>query len=179
MLFFYLSLIENESEKEKLIAVYNKYRLKMWYVAKSVLHDDYLAEDAVHDAFIGISKNIASISDVNSPKTLVYVTTAAKNTAINILNRQKKLSTVDISNFYNLSDRKAEEEMKTAETVQFAKEILLSIPEIYRDVLYYYLVEGMREKDIAELLSRNVNTVKQQVRRGKALFAQKITKGDF
>lgn len=178
MLLFYLSLIETESEKKKLEAVYKKYRHKMWYAAKNVLHDDFLAEDAVHDAFIGISKNIGSIGDVDSAMTAAYVTTAAKHAAINILHKQNKITTVDISEMYDLSDKAAEEAAENAELLSLAKQTLLSMPETYRDVLYYYLVEGMREKDIAALLSRNAGTVRQQIRRGKALFTQKMQKGD-
>ena len=58
MLSFYLTLVDGEEDKNKLERLYELYRLKMWYTANRILSDGFLAEDAVHDAFIGVAKNI-------------------------------------------------------------------------------------------------------------------------
>ena len=89
MLVFYTLLIEEESDKAKFEKIYTLYKKKMWYAANSVLNDSHLAEDAVHNAFIGIAKNMKRIDDADSHKTLSYVITAAKNAAIDILRKNK------------------------------------------------------------------------------------------
>ncbi len=178
MIGFYLALAEKESDKEKLELIYNKYKKKMWYAARSILHDDFLAEDAVHNAFIGIAKNMKSIKDADSPGTCAYVVTAAKNHALNLLRKSNPSDILDISAAFHLSDENAQRELEKAETEDYAYSVLMRLPETYRDVLYYLLVEGMSEKDIASLLSRNVNTVRQQVKRGRKLFIEQMEKGD-
>ena len=82
MLLFYTLLIEEDDDKAKFENIYLLHKKKMWYAANSVLTDPYLAEDAVHNAFTGIAKNIKRIDDPESSKTLSYVVTAAKNCAI-------------------------------------------------------------------------------------------------
>ena len=61
MLTLYLNTIDYTDDKEKFEKLYIKYRSKMYYVAMSVLHDRYDAEDALHNAFIAVEKNINKI----------------------------------------------------------------------------------------------------------------------
>ena len=65
MLLFYTLLIEEDDDKAKFEKIYTLYRKKMWYTANSVLSDSYLAEDAVHNAFIGIAKNMKRIEEID------------------------------------------------------------------------------------------------------------------
>lgn len=58
MLAFYMMLIDDEQNKSKFEKLYYEYRDRMMYVALSVLHNNEDAEDAVHNAFIGIAKNM-------------------------------------------------------------------------------------------------------------------------
>ena len=43
-------------EKTTLELIYEKYRNRMYITACRVLNDPYLAEDAVHEAFVAVSK---------------------------------------------------------------------------------------------------------------------------
>lgn len=104
MLAFYMMLIDDEQNKSKFEQLYYEYRDRMMYVALSVLHNNEDSEDAVHNAFIGIAKNMDSIGEVASVQTLSYVLKATKNTAINMLGKNKRYETVDIENFDVVSD---------------------------------------------------------------------------
>ena len=177
MLLFYTLLIEEVSDKIKFEKIYNLYRKKMWYTANSVLSDAYLAEDAVHNAFIGIAKNISKITDAESSKTLSYVITAAKNAALDILRKNKGLSETDIDELYDVSDKDSSSFYQSIETEDFIVKTLAAMPTVYRDVLYLLIVEQMSEKEIAELLGRKPGTVHQQVRRGRAILKEELMKG--
>lgn len=178
MLSFYLTLVDGEDDKNKLERLYGSYRLKMWYTANRILADAFLAEDAVHDAFVGVAKNIDKIDEADTAKTCAYLITAAKNSAISIMRKSKPDSTVSIDEVFDVHDRSADTAFEEMETQKRARHILEEMPETYRDVLYYLLVENMSEKEIATLLSRNINTVRQQVRRGRMIFAEKFKKGE-
>ena len=75
-------------EKQKLTEIYEKYRNRMYITACRILNDPYLAEDAVHEAFVAISKNLDKIGDTDSIQTASYVIKAAKSRALNMV-RQK------------------------------------------------------------------------------------------
>jgi len=177
MLFFYTLLIEEESDKAKFEKIYTLYRKKMWYAANSVLNDSHLAEDAVHNAFIGIAKNMKRIEDIDSQKTLSYVITAAKNAAIDILRKNKGIQETDIDELYDVSDKESSSFYQNLEAEDFVVKILAAMPETYRDVLYLLVVEQMSAKEIAELLGRKPGTIHQQVRRGRAILKEELMKG--
>ncbi len=177
MLLFYTLLIEEDNDKAKFEKIYTLYKKKMWYAANSVLADAYLAEDAVHNAFIGIAKNIKRIGDVESSKTLSYVVTASKNCAIDILRKRKGLNEVNIDELYDVSDKNSSSFSSTIETEDFIVKTLAAMPSVYRDVLYLLIVEQMSEKEIAELLGRKPGTIHQQVRRGRMILKEELMKG--
>lgn len=177
MLLFYTLLIEEDDDKIKFEKIYTLYRKKMWYAANSVLSDAYLAEDAVHNAFIGIAKNIKKVKEVESSRTLCYAITASKNAAIDILRKTKGVTGTDIDEFYDVSDKKSSSFDKTVETEDFLEKTLAEMPTVYRDVLYLLIVEQMSEKEIAKLLGRRPGTVHQQVRRGRMILKEELMKG--
>ncbi len=178
MLLFYTLLIEDDDDKAKFEKIYTLYKKKMWYMANSVLYDSYLAEDAVHNAFIGIAKNIKRIGDAESPKTLSYVVTASKNCAIDILRKKKGQNEVNIDELYDVSDKKSSSFYKAIETEDFLVKTLAAMPTVYRDVLYLLIVEQMTEKEIAELLGKKPGTIHQQVRRGRMILKEEFMKGE-
>ena len=45
-------------DKRKFIILYEKYSRLMMKVALNILHDSFLSEDAVHDAFVNVAKNM-------------------------------------------------------------------------------------------------------------------------
>ncbi len=177
MLLFYTLLIEEDDDKIKFEKIYTLYRKKMWYAANSILSDAYLAEDAVHNAFIGIAKNIKKINDVESSKTLSYVVTASKNAAIDMLRKRKGLNEVNIDELYDVSDKESSSFYKAVEIEDFVVKTLTEMPEVYRDVLYLLIVEQMSEKEIAKLLGRKPGTIHQQVRRGRKILKEELMKG--
>ena len=177
MLPIYTLLIEEDADKAKFEKLYTMYKKKMWYAADSILSDAYLAEDAVHNAFIGIARNMKKIRDVESAKTAAYVVTAAKNCAIDILRERKGLYEVNIDELYDVSDKKSDSLYSAIETEDVLVKTLAAMPAVYRDVLYLLTVEQMSEKEIAVLLGRRPGTVHQQVRRGRMILKEELTKG--
>lgn len=176
MLAFYTLLIEEDSDKVKFEEIYNLYKKKMWYAANSVLSDAHLAEDAVHNAFLGVARNMKKIDDVHSRKTLSYVITASKNAAFDIL-RKAQPGETDIDELYDVSDKNSSSFYENIEAEELLVKILDAMPEIYRDVLYFLTVEQMSEKEIAELLGRKPGTVHQQVRRARLILKKELMKG--
>ena len=48
----FLMMIDTPEEKRKFVVLYEKYRHLMMKVAMDILKDPYVAEDAVHNAFL-------------------------------------------------------------------------------------------------------------------------------
>lgn len=177
MIAFYMSFIDDEDDRDKFEDIYNKYRKRMLLIADSVLHNKQDAEDAVHDTFIKIARNMKSIDEVDSERTLSYVLKATKNTAINLHSKNKKYdNVVDVDNFENIPDEQFFEKLNINENYNAVVNAILNLDDTYRDVMFYHFVQEMKINEIADLLEKNKSTVKQQLVRGKKILLEMIEK---
>ncbi|MGN0468450.1 MAG: RNA polymerase sigma factor [Acutalibacteraceae bacterium] len=178
MISIYLTLIDDESDKIKFQEIYDEYKKQMWYTANEVLHDSFLAEDAVHDAFLGIARNFSKIRSFEPNTIRAYVITSARNSALMIARKNKFGNTVDIDSLNNIKDTKADDRINEIDTLDFAVSVIRRMPALYSEVMYLRFVLELSEKEIALSLGRNVNTVRQQISRGRKMFIDIMSQGD-
>ena len=88
----YAAIIDDPKEQTRFNELYEGYRKQMYMVAFRVLHDHGLAEDAVHNAFMGIAMSIKTVPDGEGKEIRAYLFTCAKNAALRIL--KKKVSKI-------------------------------------------------------------------------------------
>ena len=168
MLAFYMSFIDDEDDRAKFEILYNEYRKRMVYIAYSVLGNNEDAEDAVHDTFIKIARNMNSIGDPKSNEALSYVLKATKNAAINLskknTTRNKHIHLEDVE---NMTDEHFFEKLSISKDYEKIVSAIRNLNDTYRDVMFYHFVCEMKIKDIADVLGRKRSTVQQQIIRGK------------
>lgn len=175
MLLLCAAMIEAPEDRLRFEDIYYRYRKQMLMVAMKVLGDQQDAEDAMQTALLGIARRIGSIRTEDEDMLRAYVLLAAKNAAID-LKRQKcrqppradvTPEVLPVSGQGDLFDRVA---------VSMDYERLLrameSLPEPYREVLFLCCVQQHSPAAAAELLCRKPGTVRQQLRRGKAMLIE-------
>lgn len=172
-LIFYLSLIEQDDDKEKFEQLYQNYLKLALYRAREFLPNEQLAEDAVSIAFLKIAQNIHKIDEVISPQTKALIMRVVERSAINLYkteNRHQSRKTI-----------LEEAEEIEAEPVQdhYLADLILELPEQYRSVLLLKYAENYKSKEIAELLGYTVSKVDQLASRGKKLLEKKLAEGEL
>ena len=167
MLIFYLSLIDNEDDRSKFEIIYYEYRERMYSAAFDVVKNNEDAEDAVHNAFVGIANNMESIGEAISQRTLSYVIKAAKNAAINIYNKNNKIITVEYADNIQISDDDFFNQILAKEKYSEVINSISELKDIYKFPMYYYFICDMNIKEIASLLDMSTSTVKVRIYRGK------------
>jgi len=170
----YLNLIETEEEKNKFEQIYNSYKHTMFYVAKSILKDDYLSEDAVHNAFINIAKSMDNINEVDSYRTKGYVVVIVRNISINMLKIQNKTVDVDELEERITDDLNLEDEVLLKLSFDSIIEEITSLPVIYKDVLYLSYVEDLNTQEISRLINISNEAVKKRLQRGRKILVKKL-----
>lgn len=176
MLFLYLTVIDSDDGKRTFEYYYVTYRKQMFYVAKSVLSNDNDAEDAVHNAFLGIAKHVDVLLDSDEEKAKCYCIKAAKNAALNIVRLNKQTNDMlSIDDMYNVPDEKSFEEMLDSAGYEDVLSVIRNMDDVYRDVLYMRYVMDMPVKKIATVLDRKESTVKQQLVRGKKILVSALS----
>ena len=58
---FFLAVTLNGSERSKLEDLYDKHGTLMYKIAYKILNDEFLAEDAVHEAFYEFPKTLKKL----------------------------------------------------------------------------------------------------------------------
>ena len=167
---------EKISDKEKLRAIYESYKNRMYIAACRVLNDPYKAEDAVHEAFIAISKSIGRLGEVDSVSTASYVTKAARNTALNMVKKQQREAVFPLDEIKEGDEEDLLDKLCTKENFEAVVSGILALDERYRDVLSLYYLNELTVSEIAGTLSRKENTVKQQLVRGRRILINNIEK---
>lgn len=176
MLLFYLNAISNDDEKRTFEYYYVTYRRQMFFAAKTVLHNDSDAEDAVHNAFLGISKHIDVLLSADEKTGKCYCIKAAKNAALNIARKNSHTdNTLSIEDMYDVADESAFEELIDNSGYEDVLSVIRNMDDVYRDVLYLRYVMDMAVKKIAQVLDRKESTVKQQLVRGKKMLISALS----
>jgi RNA polymerase sigma-70 factor (ECF subfamily) len=108
----------------------------MFKTAYSILKNDFEAEDAVHEAFIIVIKNLEKISEIKCPQTHAYLIIIVKNLAFKIYNERKKRQYDEFDYSEILDTIDVEEEIMFKLEQKELESILISLPENYYNILF-------------------------------------------
>ena len=180
MIVMLIQTLGTDGQKEKFIKMYRQYRNLMFYIAKDILHDDYLAEDAVHDAFVVLSKNFEKVREPISPETKRFVSVIVRNISINMAIKRNREAPVDdvASNQYYLSnyyDSTQDEFFSKYECRQIV-EAVKGLPSTLKDPLLLYVAQELSVKEIAEVLNISPAATHKRIQRARARIMAELNK---
>ncbi|MCM8531578.1 MAG: sigma-70 family RNA polymerase sigma factor [Lentisphaeraceae bacterium] len=148
---------------KKLADIYVQHKQGLFSLALSILRSSAEAEDAVHDAFVKLTKK--DISDKSEPVAYVYAT--VRNTALDRLRRKKKI--VDLPEFV-FEDKKSKEaipgkSLQERERNFIVRKEIENLDEPQREVVMMKLYGGLTFEQISEALSEPLSTVSSRYAR--------------
>lgn len=171
----FLLMIDTSEDKSKFAILYEKYKYLMWKVAMDVLHDRFLAEDAVHNAFINLAMHMDDIGKLDSLKTKRYLITVAKNAAIDIY-RKKKIRIEREIYMDELGEENLPITYMETDLDNDVLDILKKLPIKYRDIFLLKYSANLENSEIARLCGIQEGTVRQRIARGKLLIESELQK---
>lgn len=90
MLSTLLAMLETEEDRERFLKLHGAYEKKLYAVAARVLGDRTAAEDAVQQTWLQIIRRWDRVSQLPWSETEGYLVTAVKNTAVDMLRRERR-----------------------------------------------------------------------------------------
>lgn len=166
MLSFYLSLAESEEEKGKFEKIYQMYKGLMISCAYSILKEESLSEDAVHEAFMRILKNLSKIDEVDSPRTRGFVIVITENCAKTIYNKINRVKLVELNENIPL-DENIEQRAEQNLTAEYIAQKISELPDNYRSVMTLKYLHGMNDREIARALGISHALARKRLERGR------------
>ncbi|WP_326908542.1 RNA polymerase sigma factor [Sedimentibacter sp. MB31-C6] len=160
-------LLGDEEKGSKLERLYDKYRDMMFYVAYNVLHDGFLAEDAVHQSFVQVYNHLHKIDENNCRKTRNLFVTICKNVSINMYNQRKKQTTDEINENITSDDISITEIVISNESYERLNKIIEELKPIYQEAIFLKYSHGFSVAEIAEMKNIKPDTVQKRIERAK------------
>lgn len=170
MLQLYLSMIIDEPSKSKFEQLYQQYSHTMLWIALSILHDQPLAEDAVHDAFLVILNHLENISLENCNKTRAFIVLIVRNLALDQIRKRKQLNETDLDEYIDfLPDPQLNPEQVWLEK-EGSQKIMTALGKVkqtYADVLALHVSCEMNDQEIASTLNISPESARVRLHRGR------------
>jgi len=155
----------NDSE-DIIAALYRLYEQKLYFEAYSILHDEYLAEDAVHEAFLRLIRNRDKITDPRSPSVKGYIKKTIRSSALDIY-RSRKKQFDNCMSFDDMSDTVTEED---AMTTLEAESVISDLPRKYRSVVQCLFIDCLSVRETSAVLKISEACVRKRCERARRLI---------
>ena len=165
-------VFDTPEQRTKFEQAYERYSKIGFYYAREILKDDALAEDALHDAFLSLARNLDKIGEIDCNKSFNYFVTIVKNTSISALRKQRRASMVEIDDeesLFQLEDAAPGPEERLLQRAGY-EELLAAIRTLkpaYQAPLLLKYANGYTEAEIAKVLGVTVSNVSVRIHRAK------------
>ena len=139
----------------------------MYKTAVSILHNKEDAEDAVHEAFLRVIKNITKFHSYSCKENVSYLVIIVKGISLNILSSRSKNTELND----DLYDEKNMEETvySNIEYSAIVKNINKLSPTL-RNVAILHFVEQCTPNEISNLLNMKINAVYTSISRARSVL---------
>lgn len=161
----YMAMIDDLNDRKKFEHIYVTYKGLMFYVANQILKNNEDSEDAVHNAFIAIAKNISKIQDIECPKTKSYIVNIVESKAIDLYRKKHKEYSMEYieENIGITVEAPAENELA---------DCILKLPARYREIILMKYSYGLTCKEIALQMGISIENANKLDQRAKKRLMQ-------
>ncbi len=172
-------VINNERDKSLVEYLYSENKLRLYKIARNILNDQRLAEDAVHNTFVKTIEHLHKIEDSNDYQRTSFLCIVCKRISINMYNKNKKafraeLPVDDIEDFELKADCNPLDICISSESIRTLIDSIKGLSDTYSDVLMLKYVSECSNEDIASLLNLSQPTVRKRLERGKVLLKKSM-----
>ena len=154
----------SESEETAFRELFDFFFPGLTSYATSLLKNQQMAEEVVEDVFVTLWKNRASA--VNIQRISTYLYKAVKYASINMQERQKKFKSVsfdEIGETFTFSYLPEDNSVINKENCRKISEAINRLPTKCQLIFRLIKEDGMKYRDVAELLGLSEKTVENQM----------------
>jgi len=163
MLNFYLSLLSDQADRERMTQIYQMYRQRMYLASYSVVKNEADAEDIVHEVFLKLADNMDKFGEADDPRTRAYIFSIVRNLSVSYTRRYKVEQRLfvspdkDADTAHMISQIPSDEpplihKIQAEVRDEALREALQKLTPNQREILYLYHFQNRSVNDISESL---------------------------
>lgn len=179
----YLSLLEDKQDEPAYEDFYNQYKDKALWIAMGFMEDQYLAENAVHNAFCAAAIHFKKIMALSCQKQGAYFVTIVKNKCRDLLRSEKRYRETVVLDEDTQLEMDVEWDGGVGNELdgvfELTAKIIQTLPDIYQAVLEYRLLYQWSNKDVAQMLKISEDLAAKRFQRGREMVAKTLEKEGY
>lgn len=176
MLSICLTILDEPSDQTRFTEIYYSYNRKMFAVAKAILHDEGLAEDAVQEAFLSVAKNFMTVPVEDRRKLRAYLILCVKWRALNVRKAEQvhRADSLDYTDEEPIDNKASTEDAVIRfEQVQTLLTEVKALEDTYRIPLYFK-IHGFKAAEIGAALDISAEAAQKRIERGRQILLERM-----
>lgn len=161
-------------------AIMRRYNRRLFRIARGILRDDAMAEDALQDAYLKAFRHLGDFQGASAFST--WLTRIVMNEALARLRKARRTPEVPVDTMQGrILDFPTGSPIDNPETSMAQRQILKlveeatdKLPEEFRLVFIARVIEEMSVEETAELLDLKPETVRSRLHRARALLRREL-----
>lgn len=155
----------SKGQESALTELYKQFSKRLHHFARSITRSDETAEEIVEDVFVKLWTNRSRINDIENLTVYLYV--ATKNKSLNAISHKAKsliqapFDDLEIETGHMVTDPYTS--LVTAEIMHKMQQAVESLPPRCKIIFKLIREDGLKHKEVAEILNISINTVDVQM----------------
>ncbi len=174
---FWIIFLLSNGERETILAIYNRLKRRLLYVARSYLQDG--GEDAVQDVFCKLSEKYENKMQELCDKPDAFFVSIIRNHAIDLIRKEKGKQKLELDETIIFDESQApEREILVKDEVSRLQRYLQDLKPIYRELLEYKFFLDYSNTEIAQALDISPSLVSTRLERALAQLRRRFEEED-
>ena len=157
-----------QGDHEAFALLYTAMRQPLRAVCLNYVHDETVADDLLHDAFLLIFFQIGKLKDASRAEA--WMTMLMRRVSLLYLRKQRQQRQETLSSCSSWKSLTVENGAESSLAVQEVLAAVDALPEGYRNVFRLFVIDGMSHQEIAAMLHIEPNSASSQLYHAKALL---------
>ncbi len=168
-----------KGDESGIVRIICEYRQGLILFVNGIVHDLHEAEDITEDTFVRLMVKKPVFSGKSSFKTWLY--SIARNLSFDYLKKRKNDIPLTASDFDNNGyvESDVESEYIKEENARRLHDIIKTLPDDYRQVLYLVYFENFDNKSAAKIMKKNKRQMENLIYRAKKVLKKRLMEESF